>query len=494
MKKYSWVICSLLLTACAVGPDYKKPDIATPAYKEIPKKYKETPPGWKYAQPRDNCNRGEWWKIFCDPQLNALEANLNISNQNIAVAQAQYRQARALVDQARANYFPTVGASFSITRANQILFNSSGAGTTAGTSGSTVTAGAASTGGASSGPFTSEFLLLNASWEPDIWGAVRRTVEASEAGAQASDAQLALTRLSAQASLAQYYFELRALDRDQQLLDDTVRNYKKTLVLTQHQYTSGVVSRSDVIQAQSQLETTQAQAINNGILRSQYEHAIAVLIGKPPAEFGLKFKPLTMHAPTIPLQFPSTLLERRPDIAQAERLMAQANAQIGIAISAYFPDLTLNASGSLGTRGPLNSIFDNPGFGWSLGPQLTGTLYDGGLRDASVRAARANYDATVASYRQTVLAAFQDVEDNLVALKKIKQQSAALNQAAEDARRALRLVMNQYKAGTVPYSSVITAQTTAYTAEKSAADVVGLEMTSTVGLIKALGGGWVKKD
>lgn len=480
----------VFLSSCVVGPDYKKPDVSTPSYKKIPKKYKEAPKGWKYAQPNDHCSRGEWWKVFHDDTLNKLESKVKIGNQTIAVAEAQLRQAQALVDQARASYFPTIASSLSLTRANQVLFGSSGAGTTVSTPGSTVNTGGAATGGASSGPFTNEFLLLTASWEPDLWGSVRRTVAANVAGAKASEAQLALAQLSAQASLAQYYFELAALDKDQILLDNTVKNYKKILSFTENQYHSGVASKSDVIQARSQWEAMQAQAINNGILRGQYEHAIAVLMGEPPANFSLDFKNRVMRTPKIPLELPSSLLERRPDIAQAERLMAQANEQIGIAIAAYYPSLALSVSGTLGGRGPLNTIISNPTAGWSLGPQLSETIYDGGLRGATVSAARASYDASIASYRQTVLTAFQEVEDNLLALTKLKQQEKVLNAAAKDARQALDLMIKQYKAGTVPYTNVITAQSNAYTAEKSAVDVTGLTMTASVALIKSLGGGW----
>jgi NodT family efflux transporter outer membrane factor (OMF) lipoprotein len=280
---------------------------------------------------------------------------------------------------------------------------------------------------------------------------------------------------------------------DQKILNNTVREYQKALVLTQNRYRSGVAARTDVIQAQTQLATAQAQALNNGIARSQYEHAIAILTGQPPANFSLSFQPLTMTPPHIPLEIPSELLERRPDVAQAERLVAQANAQIGVAISAYFPSLLLNGTGSVVGNGYAH-WFSLPNLAWSLGPQIAATFYDGGLRSATLAAAHATYDANVAAYRQTVLAAFQDVEDNLVSLRILKSQYAVQNQAAKDAKLALKLVMNQYKSGTVAYSDVITAQNTAYTAEKNAADVNGLRMTSAVGLIKALGGGWDAKQ
>jgi NodT family efflux transporter outer membrane factor (OMF) lipoprotein len=318
---------------------------------------------------------------------------------------------------------------------------------------------------------------------------VRRTVEGDVAAAQANQALLASTALSAQGSLAQYYFELRALDRDQQLLDRTVLGYKKLLGLTKNQYASGIVSEADVVQAQSLLENAQAQAINNGILRSQYEHAIAVLIGRPPANFAMVYRPLRAKPPIIPVTVPSVLLERRPDIAQAERLMHQANAQIGVACAAYFPTLSLSATVSAAGNS-FHKLFTHPALGWSAGLQLAETIFDGGLRWANLRAAKAFYMAQIANYRQTVLTAFQNVEDNLVALRILKEQGVVQNAAAASARKALRLVINQYKAGTVPFSSVITAEITAFTAEKAAYDVVGLQMTTAVNLIKALGGGW----
>lgn len=487
MKKkfyFLLIVIFTLLSGCSVGPNYVKPPVTTPAtFKEA------RTSDWKPARPQDAANRGEWWKVFKDPQLNALEAQLNITNQNIINAEANYRQASALVDEARASFFPTLTGSLALTRQKQVSGSSSFISTSS--SGSTST-GSATTSAQPGGTIrysTTHSLILNASWEPDIWGSVGRTVEASRAGAESSAALLAVTRLSAQASLAQFYFELRALDTDQKILNNTVKDYQKSLTLTQHQYNSGIVARSDVIQAQTQLDTAKSQALNNGIARSQYEHAIAVLTGEPPANFAMSFQPLTATPPHIPLEIPSELLERRPDIAQAERLMAQANAQIGVATAAYFPTFTLNGAGTV-VGSDYAHWFSFPSLAWSIGPQLAETFYDGGLRNATLAAAHATYDANVAAYRQTVLSAFQDVEDNLVSLRILKSQYVVQNQAAKDARLALKLMMNQYKAGIVPYSSVIVAQTTAYTAEKNAADVNGLQMTSAVGLIKALGGGW----
>ncbi len=502
-KNLFYLFCSLIiilqLSACAVGPNYVKPRVVIPA------KFKENTQGWKIATPQDERDRGHWWKIFRDPQLNALEAKLNISNQNIAMAVEQYRQALALVDEARANYFPVLTGSASVTTQKQgssgvsslnrfqsptgTSSTSSTTTTPSTTTGTSTSAVGLSTSTSGSNIFTTHSVGITASWEPDIWGGIRRMVEAAKAGAQASRAQLASIRLSAQGSLAQMYFQLRALDTDQKLLDDTVKAYKKSLKLTQNQYAAGTVARTNVIQAQTQLESAQSSAINNGIARAQFEHAIAVLIGKPPALFSMPPRPLTATPPRIPMQIPSVVLERRPDVAQAERLMAQANAQVGVAIYAYYPTLTLQGTANFVGKN-LSNWFSLPALSWAVGPQLAGTIYNGGLFAAQVRAACANYYSTVASYRQIVLAAFQDVEDNLVSLRILNKQAVVQNKAAADAQWALRLVMNQYKAGTVDYTAVIVAQVTAFNAQKAADDITGQRMVSAVGLIKALGGGW----
>ncbi|MEO8401736.1 MAG: efflux transporter outer membrane subunit [Gammaproteobacteria bacterium] len=484
MRKLLSLVCGiLLLTACTVGPNYTRPGVAVPA------KFKETPKGWKIAQPNDVFDRGGWWRVFNDRQLNNLEDQLNSSNQSIATAEAQYRQARALIDEARAAYYPILTGNVTVTRQRQV----SGSTTFVSSSSSGITSsGAASVGAgrsSSTSVRTSHAWFLDAEWEPDLWGSIHRSVEADVAGANASAASLASIRLASQATLAQTYFQLRALDRDQQLLDNTVSEYKKSVQLTKNRYTAGVAPRGDVVQAQTQYETQQSTAINNHIGRAQFEHAIAVLIGKPASNFTIPPEPLLKNIPRLPILVPSELLERRPDVAQAERLMAQANAQIGIAVAAYFPTLTLAATASQGHSG-LNHWFSVPDIAWAVGPQLAQTIFDGGLRKATTDAARANYDATVASYRQTVLAAFQNVEDNLSSLRILQAQAVAANKAAASSRLALRLVTNQYKAGLVDYTSVITAQTAAYTAELTAFDITGLRMTSAVGLIKALGGGW----
>ncbi len=489
--RMTWGVMPLFITSCMVGPDYVRAPVAVPAhFKEAKGKTLIAPPKkhWKFAEPRDDINRGEWWKIFGDSRLNTLEEQLIACNQSIVNAAANYRQASAIIDEARASLYPNLSGSFNLIR------QTVGSGTTSFTSSSIqtgTTTGTATTGALAEKPptLTSYSDVLTANWEPDIWGQVRRTIESDEAAAQSSAALWAATRLSAEGSLAQFYFELRALDMDQKLLDETVVGYKKTLQITRNQYASGVADQADIVQAQSQVEVAEAQAINNGILRGQYEHAIAILIGLPPANFSMPFMPLNTTPPAIPVAIPTVWLERRPDIAQAERLMQQTNATIGVAISAYYPALNLSSSLS-GASTNLGDLIRSPVMGWSIGMNIIEAIYDGGLRRAAVRAAKAGYEAQVAAYRQTVLTAFQDVEDNLISLRILEKQGIVLNQAAASAKLALKLVINQYKAGTVPYSSVLTSQIAAYSARKNAADVVGLQMTSAVGLIKSLGGGW----
>ncbi|WP_009901900.1 efflux transporter outer membrane subunit, partial [Burkholderia thailandensis] len=452
---------AVLLAGCAVGPDYHRPDAAIPAA------YKEAPPGWKVAQPADRADRGPWWSIYDDPQLNALVDKLNASNQTVAQYAAAYRQARALVAQARASYFPTLGLTASESRASSALSSS----TTTRTIGNTYNVG------------------LDASWEPDLWGKVSRTVGAQKAGEAAAAADLANARLSAQATLAQTYFQLRAADATQKLLDDTVASYQKSLQLTQNQYAQGVAARSDVIQAQTQLQSAQAAAIDNGIARAQYEHAIATLVGEPASTFSLPPMPLTAEPPAMPIDVPSAILERRPDVAAAERRAAAANEQIGVAIAAFFPTLTLSASGGFQSS-VWSQLFTLPARFWSVGPQLAATLFDAGLRAAQTEAARATYDQDVAAYRAAVLSAFQDVEDNLASQRILEQEIAVQRQAVESARHALDITLNQYKAGTVAYLNVLTAQTTAFSAQQKLSTISGQRMVSSVGLVKALGGGW----
>jgi NodT family efflux transporter outer membrane factor (OMF) lipoprotein len=491
----------LLLSACIVGPNYVKPTVVAPA------KYKETPKGWKVAHPRDVYDRGPWWHMFHDKELNKLEAQMNITNQNIEQSYEQFMQARALVAEARASFFPLVTGSLSVTRERQssqgtsgTFVSSSSGSTSSSDSSSSGTSTTPSSGGASTGAFSStssngpnpsnsHSLFVDATWEPDIWGSVHRQVEASVDNAQASMASLESVRLSSQATLAQDYFELRALDNDQKILDDTVNEYKKALKLTSNEYKSGTAAKTDYILAKTQLETAEASALNNHTARAQFEHAIAVLINLPPANFQILARPCDQRPPTMPVEVPSLLLERRPDVAQAERLAAQANAQIGVAISAYFPVLTLSATGNVTNPG-FAHWFSVPDLSWSLGSQLAETLIDGGLRGATVDAARANYKATVANYRLTVLTAFQNVEDSLVSLRVLSKETRIQDQAAADAKFALKLVMNEYKAGTISYTAVIVQQNTTFTALQTASDLHGQQMTSAVSLIKALGGGW----
>ncbi len=452
-----------LLSACAVGPDYVRPAGAAPtAFKELG--------GWKPARPLDKEIRGKWWEMFHDPVLNNLAAQVDVSNQNLAQAEAQFRQARALVQAAQAAYFPIVTGSVSTTRSQ---FPSSSYSVAPGNVNS------------------ERSLSLDTTWEADVWGRVRRTVESSRAGAQASAADLESVRLSAYATLAQDYFQLRSLDAQRRLLDDTVANYEKSLRLTQNQYRAGVASQADLAQADMQLKTTRAQAVDVGVQRAQLEHAIALLIGKPPSTFTLAPSPLPLATvpPPIPVGVPSALLERRPDIAAAERQVAAANAQIGVAKSAYFPSLTLSASG--GYQGAnLMPWLAAPSQFWSIGPALAETLFDGGARRAQTAAAVAAYDANVAAYRQTVLNGLQEVEDNLAALRILEQEARLQDQAVKAAQRSVRLTTNQYQAGVVSYLNVITVETAALNDELAVVNILNRRLAASVLLIKALGGGW----
>ncbi|KVM60481.1 RND transporter [Burkholderia ubonensis] len=462
---------AVLLAGCAVGPDYHRPDTPMPAA------FKEAPAGWKVAQPADGADRGAWWRVYGDPQLDALIGKLNASNQTIAQSAAAYRQARALVAEARAAYFPTVGLTASGSRSR--------------TPRASLSSGSSSSfGGGSSGSIGNSYSVgLDASWEPDLWGKVSRTVGAQRAGEAAAAADLANARLSQQATLAQTYFQLRTADALQKLLDDTVASYARSLQLTQNRYAQGVAARADVIQAQTQLQSAQAAAIDNGVARAQYEHAIATLIGEPASTFSLPPLPLAAEPPVTPVGVPSALLERRPDIAAAERRAAAANEQIGVAISAFFPTLTLSAQGGVQSS-VWSNLFTLPARFWTVGPQLAATLFDAGLRAAQTEAARATYDQDVAAYRLSVLTAFQDVEDNLASQRILAQEIDVQRQAVDSAEHALAIVTNQYKAGTVDYLNVLTAQTTAFSAHQKLATIAGQRMVSSVGLVKALGGGW----
>ncbi|MBA4418176.1 MAG: RND transporter [Syntrophus sp. (in: bacteria)] len=458
------VITSVLISACAVGPDYVKPTAPVPdAYKEN----KE----WKVAEPKDDVLREAWWEVYNDPQLNALVEQVNISNQNIALAEAQFRQASALIQAARSSFFPTITANPSAVRS----MRSGNIGLTTGYQPDTDTL------------YTAPLNMV--SWELDVWGRIRRTVEASRASAQASASDLEGVKLSVQASIVQNYFLLRTLDRQKQLLSRTVDAYTRSYEMTRNQYSSGVVSRADVLQAETQLKTTQAQVIDVGVQRAQTEHAIATLIGKPASEFTIPHSPLDSGPPSIPSGVPSSLLERRPDIAGAERRVAAANAQIGVARAAYFPTITL--SGSIGYQSLSTADWLTwPSRFWSFGPGIAQSVYDGGLRGALNAQARAAYDATVASYRQTVLNGFQEVEDQLSALRILEEEAQAQEGALSAARKSLEISLNQYKAGTVSYLNVVIAQATALNNARTVLNILSRRMTASVLLIKALGGGW----
>jgi NodT family efflux transporter outer membrane factor (OMF) lipoprotein len=463
-KLSSLTLSLALLGACTVGPDYVRPALDAPAA------FKED---WKQAEPRDSQARGKWWEIFKDPLLNSLQERVDISNQTLVRAEAQFRQAVALVDSARASNFPSIGAGLSTTRSR------ASATTTAQPSATPVSRGVA----------TNHNLSFNASWEADVWGRIGRTVEASVAGAQASEADLEAARLSAHAQLAQTYFQLRALDAQRQLIDDTIAAFEKSLQLTQNRYAAGVAAKADVVQAQTQLKTTQAQAIDIGVSRAQLEHAIALLVGKAPSELSIARAPLAATPPSIPAGLPSELLERRPDIAAAERRAAAANAQIGIAKAAYFPSFTIAAATGYQSA-TMAQWFTTPSRFWSIGPALALSLFDGGLRRSQSDQAIAAYDASVAAYRQTVLTGFVEVEDNLAALRILEQEAQVQDEAVKSARLSLELTLNQYKAGTVSYLNVTAAQATALANERTAVDILNRRLAASVLLIKALGGGW----
>jgi len=461
MRNY-FVAVLVWVSGCAVGPDYRRPEIEAPAqYKEIQ--------GWRPAEPRDALPRGPWWSVFGDAELDSLLSKVDLSNLNIRAAEARFRQARALADQARAGLFPAVNANASATRSkspslsNQPSF--------------------------AVGAVNNYNLSLNTSWELDLWGRVRRSVEAGEAGWQASAADLEAARLSARAALAQNYFALRVDDATRQLLEDTVAAYERTLVLTRNRYAAGVVAKVDVVQAEVQWKSAQAQLIDLGVERAQLEHAIALLVGQAPAAFSIAPAALAATIPPIPVGVPSELLERRPDIASAERSVAAANARIGVAQAAFFPTITL--SGAAGFRGTSAAeLLTPPSRFWSLGGALLQGVFDAGLREAQKNQAIGVYDEDVATYRQTVLTAFQEVEDNLAALRILEEESRLQDEVVQAARQAVELTTNQYKAGVVSYLNVIAAQTTLLANERAAASVRGRRLTASILLVKALGGGW----
>jgi NodT family efflux transporter outer membrane factor (OMF) lipoprotein len=453
--RWFFVACgAVLAAACAVGPDYQRPKF------ETTENYKEQA-DWKPSEPNDAMNRGPWWNIFGDDELSGLEAKIEISNENVKAAAAAFDQARALVAQARAGFWPTVAAGVGAQRG--------------------------ATGAAP--PRTTVDASASGTWTLDIWGQIRRTVESDRASAQASAAALAAATLSAQGELAIDYFELRAQDQLQRILDDIVVAEQQSLKITESRYRFGVAAKADVVSAQTQLLNSQAQQINAKIQRGILEHAIAVLIGQTPASFSLAPSAMRTGVPTVPAGVPSTLLERRPDVAEAERRMAASNAQIGVAKAAFFPSLILSGSDQY-TNSTFSRLVSASNRVWAVGPQLAETLIDGGLRRAQVAQARAAYQASIANYRQTVLSGFEQVEDEIVTLRVLEQQAVVEDAAVAAAIEAEKLTLNQYKAGTVPYSSVITAQTTRLASEETALTVLSNRLQASVALIEALGGGW----
>lgn len=461
------------LSACSVGPNYSRPAVETPpAFKEAQ--------NWKPAQPQDTLPRDAWWKIYGDEYLNQLVAQVAISNQTIKSAEAQYRQATALMDQTRAGLFPTLSANASSTRSQS--------GASSVQSSSTTDTGGGNSGG-SGRIVTSDRVALNASWELDVWGGIRRGIEANRATAQASAADVQSALLSAQAALVQAYLQLRVNEAQTRLLQSSVSSYERSLSITQNRYNAGVVARSDVAQAQAQLKTTQAQLLDLGVQHAQLEHAIAILLGKAPAEFSIAAASTVPNMPAIPITVPSVLLERRPDIAAAERRAAAANAQIGVAQAAFFP--TLSLSGSYGYQGSsFGNLFTLPHRVWSLGPALAATLFDAGAHTAQKRQAEAGFDKAVADYRQTVLTAFQEVEDNLASLRILEQEAQAQDAATLAANQSLTVVNNQYEAGIVSYLNVVIAQNTALSAQRSSLTLAQSRLVASVTLLKALGGAW----
>jgi NodT family efflux transporter outer membrane factor (OMF) lipoprotein len=454
----------LSIAGCAVGPKYHRPAV------EVPPTYKEVG-DWKPAQPNEQNLGGDWWQIFQDQQLNALENQINVSNQNLKAAEAQYTQARAVLRYYRADYYPSIGAGAAATR-NRISNNRP--------------PGHLSSNGATYNDYQ---IPVELSYELDVWGRVRKTVESQREQAQASAADLATINLSLHTQLAMFYFQARSLDAQEQLLNSTVAQYEQAYQLTDSRFKGGLASEVEVQQASTQLEATRAQAIDVGVLRAQYEHAIATLIGKPASSFHLSPLPLTSPPPSIPLELPSELLERRPDIAAAERRMASANAQIGVAKAAYYPNISLGATGGF-ESGIITTLLSGPSILWSVGASAIAPIFDGGRRRANTDQAIAAYDQTVANYRETVLTGFQQVEDNLAALRILEKEADTQQRAVLASQKYLDLALTRYRGGITSYLEVTTAQSASLTDEVTAVNILGRRMTSAVLLIQALGGGW----
>lgn len=450
--------CGVLLSACAVGPDYQTPEVA------VGEGYRQAE-GWVLLESSQAALPDAWWRLFDDETLSGLMPELEAANQNLRQAEAQYRQAVALLSGARANLYPTVDANVSTTRSG---------------------AGSASTG---AGAASQHGLGASVSWEVDVWGRVRRTVESEQAGAQASEADLAATRLSLQSTLAQTYFRIRAADAERRFLAQTVQAYERTLQIAQHRYSAGLVSQADVASARAQLENARVQWLALGRQRAQYENAMAVLLGRAPSAFRLEDSSVSVAVPVIPLSLPSMLLTRRPDVVAAERRVAAANAQIGVAQTAWFPTLTLSAQGGY-RSGEWAQWLTAPFSYWSLGPMLAQAIFDGGARQARVEQARAGYEAQAAAYRQTVLDALREVEDYLVQVEGLRREQAVQARGLAAARESLRLYTNQYEAGMIDYLSVAQVETTALVAERTALALERDRLLASVQLMAALGGGW----
>jgi NodT family efflux transporter outer membrane factor (OMF) lipoprotein len=478
MFTISSTIAALLLAGCMVGPKYHTPaaTVQPPplAYKELPSQTQDSG-DWKVAQPQDAMLHGKWWEIYNDPELNALEDQLNINNQNIKQAFEDFMEARTLIAQARSQLYPTVGTtpSYDRSRSSGHLATSGGSGTPA-------------TSGQASNLFT---LPAEVSWEPDLWGRVRNTIREYQYSAQLSAADLENERLTEQASLAVFFFELRGQDALQKIYDDTIEADKKTVELSRARYETGVDDLISLVEAQNALDNAESAATNLGIARAQYEHAIAVLVGTTPSGFSVPVKPLNATPPPVPVGVPSQLLERRPDIAASERNMAAANAQIGIATAAYYPNLTLSAEAGFESSA-LKNLLTWPSRFWSVGPSLSETIFDAGLRRATVNQYVAVYNANVAGYRQTVLTAFQQVEDSLAAERIMSKQVQQQQQAVQSAQKYLELAIARYETGVDQYLNVLVAQTTLLSDQQQLATLRTQSMTSSVQLVEALGGGW----
>jgi NodT family efflux transporter outer membrane factor (OMF) lipoprotein len=462
------VTCALLLTGCTVGPKYTTPSApAAPAFSEAPPRQFTESPGWKQAQPADTTLRADWWQYFGNTELNGLEEQVDVSNQTLKAAEARFREARALIQVQRSGLYPTISTSPSITT-NRLSSNSP----------------------FGAHPVYGQYNLpIDLNYELDAWGRIRRSVAAAREETQASAGDLETVRLSLHAELAIDYFELRSLDAQKHLLDETLVAYQKALELTQNRFDGGLTSRAELAQARTQLETTRAQDIGVGVERATFEHAIAILMGRIPEGFALVANPLRTEPPVIPLGVPSQLLERRPDIAAAERRAAEANEQIGIARAAFFPQLLITATGGFEGSTPVNWLMW-PSRVWAVGPAVSQLIFDAGRRRAISENAVATYDEAVANYRQAVLTAFQEVEDNLATLRVLEEQAQAQRVAVEAAEQSLDLSLNRYKGGLVTYLDVIATQSIAYQNQATEVDILRRRMDASVLLIKALGGGW----